>query len=100
MVPLVGLAWFAPQTAKQIWLTLNLGFLAATVWLLARVTGFRVEQMVLLAFLSFDSLYTNFLYGQYYVFLLFLLTLTFYFWDGNWGGERSVRWVGIRSETL
>jgi hypothetical protein len=81
VVPLIGLAWFAPQTAKQIWLIMNLGFLAATVWLLARVTGFRTEQIVLLAFLGFDSLYTNFLFGQYYIFLLFLLTLTFYFLD-------------------
>jgi hypothetical protein len=81
VVPLIGLAWFAPQTAKHIWLIVNLGFLAATVWLLARVSGFRLEQMVLLAFLAFDSLYTNFLYGQYYVFLLFLVTLTFYFLD-------------------
>ena len=80
-LPLVGLASFAPQTAKRIWLTFNLGFLGVTVWLLARVTGFRVEQMVVLAFLGFGSLYSNFLYGQYYVFLLFLLTAAFYFLD-------------------
>jgi hypothetical protein len=80
-LPLVGLASFAPQTAKRIWLALNCGFLGVTVWLLARVTGFRVEQMVLLAFLGFGSLYSNFLYGQYYVFLLFLLTLSFYSLD-------------------
>jgi Glycosyltransferase family 87 len=61
-----------------------LGFLGATVWLLSRVTGFRVEQMVLLAFVGFGSLYSNFLYGQYYVFLLFLLMLAFYFLDRGW----------------
>ncbi len=80
-LPLVGLASFAPQTAKRIWLAINFAFLGLTVWLLARVTGFRTEQMVLLTFLGFGSLYGNFLYGQYYVFLLFLLTLAFYSLD-------------------
>lgn len=80
-LPLVGLAKFAPQTAKQIWLALSVCFLGVTVWLLARVTGFRLEHVTLLAFLGFGSLYSNFLYGQYYVFLLFLLTGSFYCLD-------------------
>src|SRR3984893_13817719 len=41
-------------------------------------TRFRMEQIALLAFCGYHSLYVNFLYGQYYVFLLFLLTLAFY----------------------
>jgi Glycosyltransferase family 87 len=80
-LPLVGLASFGPQTAKRIWLALNLGFLGATVWMLAKVTGFRIERVIVLAFLGFGSLYSNFLFGQYYVFLLFLLVLAFYFLD-------------------
>ena len=78
---LVELTGFPVQTAKQIWLVLNFGFLAATVWLLAKLTQFSVAQMTLLAFSGFASLYTNFLYGQYYVFLLFLLTVAFYCLD-------------------
>ena len=81
MLPMVGLTAFAPQTAKRIWLALNLGFLATTVWLMSRVTRFSPEQIALLAFCGYPSLYTNFLYGQYYVFLLFLLTLAFYCLD-------------------
>jgi hypothetical protein len=81
MLPLVPLAGFEHQTAKRIWLIANLFFLAATVWLLAGVTRFRVEQIWLLAFFGFGSLYSNFLLGQYYVFLLFLLTLAFYSLD-------------------
>ncbi len=77
-LPLIGLAHFPVQTAKQIWLVVNFCFLSGTVWTLARITGFRLEQMALLAFLGFGSLYSNFLYGQYYVLLLLLLTLTFY----------------------
>jgi hypothetical protein len=79
MLPMLPLVAFTPQTAKRIWLTLNLGFLAATVWLLSRATRFRVEQTALLALCGYGSLYTNFLLGQYYVFLLLLLTLAFYF---------------------
>lgn len=79
MLPLVGVAGLAPLRAKQVWLLSNLGFLATTLWLLSRVTRFRVELLWLLAFCGYFSLRANFLYGQYYVFLLFLLTLTFYF---------------------
>jgi hypothetical protein len=79
MLPMVGFTTLGPQTAKQIWLVLNLGFLAATVFLLSRVTRFRFEQVALLAFFGYYSLYLNFLYGQYYIFLLFLLTLTYFF---------------------
>jgi Glycosyltransferase family 87/WD40-like Beta Propeller Repeat len=78
MLPFVPMARLAPQTAKRIWLSVNLLFLAATVWLLARVTRFRSDQIWLLTFAGFGSLYSNFLLGQYYVFLLFLFTLAFY----------------------
>jgi len=77
-LPILPLAGFPFQTAKRIWLVCNLFFLAATIWLLARLTGFRAEQLILLAFLGFGALYSNFLYGQYYVFLLFLLTFAFF----------------------
>src|ERR1700738_923263 len=50
MLPMVGLTAYPVQTAKQIWLTLNLGFLLATVWLMSQVTRFRMEQIALLAF--------------------------------------------------
>jgi hypothetical protein len=81
MLPFVPLTGYAPQTAKRIWMVVNLGCLGVTVWLLSRLTGFRLEQMTILAFLGSGSLYSNFYYGQYYVFLLFLLTLAFYCLD-------------------
>jgi hypothetical protein len=77
-LPMVPLAGFSFRVAKRIWLVFSLGFLAASIWLLARITGFRAEQLILLTMLGFGALYSNFLYGQYYVFLLFLLTLAFY----------------------
>ncbi len=81
MLPMMGFTRFAPQTAKRMWLLFNLGFLAGSVWLMSRVTRFRVETIWLLAFCGYFSLLTNFRYGQYYIFLLFLLTLAFYFLD-------------------
>jgi hypothetical protein len=77
-LPFMELTRFSPQTAKRIWLVCNLIFLGATVWLLSLVTQFRAEQIALMVFCGYGSLYMNFLYGQYYVFLLFLLTLAFY----------------------
>jgi glycosyl transferase family 87/WD40 repeat protein len=78
MLPMLGIAQWRVQTAKRIWLVLNLGFLAATFWLLSQVTTFSMAQVALLAFLGYGTLHANFLLGQYYVFLLFLLTLAFY----------------------
>lgn len=83
MLPMVGLTKYSPQHAKQIWLICNLIFLGLTVWLLSQVTRFSFEAIWLLAFCGYFSLRTNFLYGQYYVFLLFLLTLAFYFLHRN-----------------
>ena len=57
---------------------LNLGFLAGTFWLLSRVTRFSFAEVALVAFLGHGTLASNFLLGQYYVVLLFLLALAFY----------------------
>src|SRR5262249_24451048 len=78
MLPIVPMAGFPVQTAKQIWLLLNLGFLAATLWMLAKATQIPIECIAILMFLGYGSLHSNFRLGQYYIFLLFLLTLAFY----------------------
>jgi hypothetical protein len=77
MLPMAPMAGLPVQTAKRIWLALNLALLAVTVWLLSRVGRLRVEHVALLALAGYTSLRMNFLLGQYYVFLLFLLTATF-----------------------
>jgi hypothetical protein len=61
--------------AKHCWLILNLGLLFATVSLLRSLTHLPWRRVALLAALSFP-LHVNFLLGQYYVLLLFLLTLS------------------------
>jgi Glycosyltransferase family 87/WD40-like Beta Propeller Repeat len=79
MLLMVPLTAFPVQGAKQIWLACNLLFLGLTIWLLTRVTRFTMAEIWLLVFCGYFALRTNFLYGQYYVFLLFLLTAAFYF---------------------
>jgi hypothetical protein len=61
--------------AKQDWIILNLGLLFGTLSLLRALTQLPWRRIVLVAALSFP-LRVNFLYGQYYVLLLFLLTLS------------------------
>ena len=78
MLPMIAFAGQPPQVAKRIWLAINLVLLVASICILARVTRFRWEQIALLALCGFGSLSSNFIYGQYYVFLLFLMTVTFY----------------------
>jgi hypothetical protein len=78
MLPLVPIAGFPPLTAKRIWLALNLILLLAVIGVLSRMTGVRWEYLAILLLCGYRSLMTNFIYGQYYIFLLFLLTLTLY----------------------
>jgi hypothetical protein len=61
-------------TAKRCWLIFNLGLLVATLSILRRLTRHPWRHLSLVAVLSFP-LRVNFLFGQYYVLLLFLLTL-------------------------
>ena len=75
MLPFLPLAALEPQHAKQVWLALNLLLLVATVAVLARLTGFRAVEVGLIACLAYGSLASNFVLGQYYVFLTFLITL-------------------------
>lgn len=81
MLPIVPFASFSVQTAKQIWLALTLVLLGATLWILSKATQIRVEYITVLMFFGYGSLQSNFRLGQYYVFLLFLLTLAFYCLD-------------------
>ena len=78
MLPFVPLSWLPPQIAKRVWLSVNLILLVLTIYFLVRIAALPAELLCLLLFCGFYSLRTNFLYGQYYLFLLFLLTLTYF----------------------
>ena len=64
-----------PLAAKHCWIILNLGLLLATAFLFRALTQLPWRRIALVAALSFP-LRVNFLYGQYYVLLLFLLALS------------------------
>lgn len=61
-------------TAKHWWLALTMGMLAVDLILLQSMTRLPWRRILLVAALCFP-LYANLLYGQYYVLLLFVLTL-------------------------
>jgi hypothetical protein len=63
-----------PLAAKHCWLILNVGLLLATVALLRSLASLSWRHIFLIAALSVP-LRVNFLLGQYYILLLFLLTL-------------------------
>jgi hypothetical protein len=74
MLPLLPLAPLDPQRAKQVWLILGLLSLAASVWILASLTKFDPTEILLLALIAYGALSANFILGQYYLLLLFVLT--------------------------
>lgn len=78
MLPFVPLARFGMDRAKQLWLLADLAFLAGTVLLLTRLTTLGLSGVLGLFLAGIGSLYTNLQLGQYYVLILFLLTLAVY----------------------
>jgi hypothetical protein len=67
-------ATLAALTAKHCWLILNAGLLLMSAWMLRRNTGLRWSSISLLIAASYP-LERNLLTGQFYVLLLFLITL-------------------------
>src|ERR1700677_522289 len=63
-----------PLAAKRCWIIVSLGLLLSTLYLLHAMTLLPWRRLALVAALSFP-LTVNFQYGQFYVLLLFLLTL-------------------------
>jgi hypothetical protein len=69
MWPLTGLA---PLAAKHVWILANLALLVPLCWILRSMTGLTYRRIALVFALSFP-LHRNLLYGQFYIFLLFLI---------------------------
>jgi Glycosyltransferase family 87 len=77
-LPMVPFARMPVQRAKRAWLICNLVFLALIIWMLSRVGELNWEVAWLVVWSGFLTLCANLVLGQYYVFLLFLLTAMFY----------------------
>src|SRR5580704_10935160 len=76
--PLMPLASLPSLQAKRVWLIFNLILLTCALWLLSRSTALPGRRLVLLALLCVLPLRDNFLFGQYYAVILFLITLAYY----------------------
>lgn len=74
MLPLLPMAALDAQSAKRSWIVLELLFLAASVYMLARLTGFHFVEVAVVAMLARSALSANLALGQYYLFVLLLLT--------------------------
>src|SRR5438270_1184621 len=70
-------ASLAPLTAKHCWLVSNMAMVATIIVLLRSVTGLTLRRVLLAIALSIP-LNKTFLYGQYYVLLLLVLTLAYW----------------------
>lgn len=77
-VPLLPLTHLSALDAKRVWLLLNLLLLAASLYLLSRSTQVALRSCLLFAFLCVTPLRINFLYGQFYVALLFLFSAAYF----------------------
>ena len=69
------LAMLPPLVAKRWWLCVNVLLLGGTIPLLRSMTRHTNLRVAVLLFLTVVPLRTNFLFGQQYLVLLFLLTL-------------------------
>lgn len=78
MLPIMPLAPMAVQAAKRTWLVVNLFFIAGALVFLARISGFSLIYVVLIALTGYGSLHENLLLGQYYIFLLLVISAAFY----------------------
>lgn len=74
MLPFVPLTFLEPQTAKRVWLLFEFLSLAAAILLLSRWSGLTRLEVTVLALLAHSAVGSNFAIGQYYIFVLLLLT--------------------------
>jgi hypothetical protein len=94
MLPMVPLASFPPGAAMRMWNGIGLALLLTTLWILSRLSRIRLEYLLLLAACGFTAFFMNFILGQYYIVLLFLLTLAWWCLERNRPAAAGV-WCGV-----
>jgi hypothetical protein len=82
-LPLLPLACLDALEAKRIWLVMNLGILAASIYAMHKMTGIEMRRVALIAFLAFIPLRNNFMLGQMHVVMLALLVLAYWLYTRN-----------------
>jgi hypothetical protein len=100
---LVPEAYFNPLTAKRIYLLINVILIFGISYLIRRITGFHLIDVFNIILLSGIALVNNFLFGQFYLVLLLLITLDYYFLNMSekytagifWGIGAAIKYVPV-----
>jgi len=82
-LPVVPLSIYSVLTAKRLWIVVNILLLASCAELLYRSTALNRRRIWLLCMLAVIPLSTNFLFGQMHLFVLFWMTLAWFFFSRN-----------------
>ncbi len=78
--PMLALSNLPALLAMRCWLAVNIVLLCVSGFLLRQITSLGARRVAIVALLAFSPLQANFLYGQYHVLMLFLLTLALWFY--------------------
>jgi hypothetical protein len=78
ILPMLPFVRLQPLAAKRVWLSFNLVFLALSLLCLRYTTSLGWRRLVLIALLCVLPLDVDFLFGRFYVFILFLICLAYY----------------------
>ena len=78
LLPILPLSSLAPLTAKRVWITLNLVFFGASLWMLRSLTRLGWRRLALISLCCVIPLHFTFIYGRYYVLVLLLITGAYY----------------------
>ncbi|MBU1023281.1 DUF2029 domain-containing protein [bacterium] len=76
-------AFFQPDTAKKIWTFLNFCFLSGSVLLLFKTFEMRLHHVAFLSLTFVAPVLNNFMMGQAYLCILFLISLGLYLWRSD-----------------
>jgi len=90
MLPFLPLASMPPLAARRVWLIFNLAFLALALYLISRITHFRLSAAWLIALCSYPALRSNILLGQYYLLLLAMLSAIAFCLVRGWTASAGV----------
>ncbi len=72
-----------PDNAKYLWSVLNLLFLIGSIYLFHRTYNIRFHIVLILGLSFVTPVFNNFLLGQAYLFILFMVSLGLFLWHKN-----------------
>lgn len=84
VIPYLPLAAFEPLAAKRIWIVFNFFLFLLSLWFLHRIFNIKPIWVALIGLSFIGPVATNFLLGQAYIWMLFMVCAALYLWKrGN-----------------